>query len=525
MTENAKRRLLRTIKYVVIALPFVIGGIGFSRLYHGNVISAFYDSLCLYGLQLNIEKEEVNLLINIARWAAPCMTVAVLFTVLSAVFHNMQIRRKVNRKNSAAIHGDSRYIPVVAQKIGKSAVVSESPLAFRASRQILIFDNDYTMFQYMHIHERELFGDPKKTLYLCTERIARGSYKDQTLQICNLAENCGRSFWRDNLLEKGEQILVIIGFGNYGQEILTQGLLMNVRDVRSELQYHVFGNSREYQQLHHKLERFLNIGEDEASWIPGRDCVIFHGEQWQECPELLQKADRMILAYDEEERNLLILNELNKYFVMNRVYIKVFNAQILNTLWDVDQMRLVPFGTDEHMCEPEMILGESTVIRAKMCHATYIRNAPVQAGGCGKKASGTCDRTLAACISCPEFLAGWNAMNYFTKYSNVAQADHMYVKEQILMDGRKYPDGADKGRYLSEIYGELSEKEKSRMREIEHLRWMRYHYLQNWDYAPKRDKERRFHNLLVDFGDLEYREQVKDDDTYQTMFEIYSEGF
>ena len=63
------------------------------------------------------------------------------------------------------------------------------------------------------------------------------------------------------------------------------------------------------------------------------------------------------------------------------------------------------------------------------------------------------------------------------------------------------------------------------MREIEHLRWMRYHYLQNWDYAPKRDKERRFHNLLVDFGDLEYREQVKDDDTYQTMFEIYSEGF
>ena len=57
MTEKAKRRLLRTIKYVVIALPFVIGGIGFSRLYHGNVISAFYDSLCLYGLQLNIEKD------------------------------------------------------------------------------------------------------------------------------------------------------------------------------------------------------------------------------------------------------------------------------------------------------------------------------------------------------------------------------------------------------------------------------------------------------------------------------------
>ena len=102
-------------------------------------------------------------------------------------------------------------------------------------------------------------------------------------------------------------------------------------------------------------------------------------------------------------------------------------------------MRIVPFGTDEHMCEPEMILGESTMVRAKMCHATYIRNAPACAGGCKKKASKTCDRSLAACISCPEFLADWNDMNYFTKYSNVAQADHMRVKEQILMNDREYP--------------------------------------------------------------------------------------
>ncbi|MCU6763338.1 Uncharacterised protein [uncultured Roseburia sp.] len=524
MTEKRKRRLRQTVKFGIIASPFVIGGIGFSLLYGGSVISGFYDALCLYGLQLNVDKEDVNLLINIARWAAPCMTVAVLFTVLSAVFKNMQVRRKVRKKDAAAIHGDSRYIPVVGQKIGKHAVVSESPLSFRAPRQILIFDTDYEMFQYLHVHEKDLFGNPDKILYLCTERIARGSYKEQGLQICNLAENCGRAYWKENLLQKDEKIIVIIGFGNYGQEILNQGLLMNVRDITSDLQYHIFGNSKEYQHLHHKLSRFVNVGNDKENRVEGRDSVIFHEELWYEDEALIQAADRIILAYDEEERNLLILNELHKYFIMNKIYIKVFNEQILKTLWDIEKMQIVPYGTDEQMCEPEMILGESTLIRAKMCHATYIRNAPAEYGGCREKEAGSCQKTLNACISCPHFLQDWNSMNYFTKYSNVAQADHMCVKEQILMEGYTYPKGVKKGDFLKEIYRNLSDEEKNKMREIEHLRWMRYHYLQNWDYAPKRDKQKHFHNLLVDFSDLALEEQMKDDDTYNTMFEIYNEG-
>lgn len=525
MKEKTRRRLLRVLRLAIIASPFVIGGIGFCILYKGSYISGFYDALCLYGLQLNVDKEDVNLLINIARWAAPCMTVAVLFTVLSVLYQNFRDRMRARNKEAVAIHGDSRYIPMVGQKIGKSAIISDGIFSFRAPRQILVFDTDYKMFQFLHQHERELMGDPEKTLYLCTERITRGSYKDQSLQICNMAENCGRAYWKENLLEENEKVIVIIGFGNYGQEILNQGLMINVRDISSDLQYHIFGTQverEEYQHLHYKLKRFANVGEDERCIQPGKDSLIFHRENWYENEDLIQQADRIILAYDEEEDNLLVLNELNKYFFMNKIYIKVFNEQIINTLWDTKKLRITPFGTDEHMCEPEMILGESTIIHAKMCHATYSRSVPESYGGCPKMEKGQCHKSLKECIQCQWLNDDWNSNNYFTKYSNVAQADHMKVKEQILMKGREYPQGVKKGDYLSQIYQELPESEKMRMREIEHLRWMRYHYMYNWDYAPKKEKDKHRHNLLVDFDMLPESEKVKDDDTYKTMFEIYN---
>ena len=314
MKEKTRRRLLRVLRLAIIASPFVIGGIGFCILYKGSYISGFYDALCLYGLQLNVDKEDVNLLINIARWAAPCMTVAVLFTVLSVLYQNFRDRMRARNKEAVAIHGDSRYIPMVGQKIGKSAIISDGIFSFRAPRQILVFDTDYKMFQFLHQHERELMGDPEKTLYLCTERITRGSYKDQSLQICNMAENCGRAYWKENLLEENEKVIVIIGFGNYGQEILNQGLMINVRDISSDLQYHIFGTQaerEEYQHLHYKLKRFANVGEDERCIQPGKDSLIFHRENWYENEDLIQQADRIILAYDEEEDNLLVLNELS----------------------------------------------------------------------------------------------------------------------------------------------------------------------------------------------------------------------
>ena len=135
---------------------------------------------------------------------------------------------------------------------------------------------------------------------------------------------------------------------------------------------------------------------------------------------------------------------------------------------------------------------------------------------------GQCHKSLKECIQCQWLNDDWNSNNYFTKYSNVAQADHMKVKEQILMKGREYPQGVKKGDYLRQIYQELPESEKMRMREIEHLRWMRYHYMYNWDYAPKKEKDKHRHNLLVDFDMLSESEKVKDDDTYKTMFEIYN---
>lgn len=525
LNEKKKRLLISGLRFAVIVAPFVIGGIGFCILYQGHYISAFYDALCLYGLQLNIENDQVNMLINISRFAAPCMTVAILFTVLSVLFQNFRVRMKASRKTAVAIHGDSRYIPMFGEKIGKDAIISESVFSFRAPKQVLIFDTDYRMFQYLHEHEKELFEKKDITLYLCTERITRGHYKDQSLQICNFSENCARAFWTDNLVEKNEHCFVIIGFGNYGQEILSQGLMLNVYSANQQIEYHVFGHPeevKEYRCLHYKMDHFATLKENQTTVESDRDSVIFHSENWYTDRELISRADRIILAYDEEEDNLLILNELNKYFLTNKIYIKVFNEQIISTLWDVDKMPIISFGTDQDMCEPDMILGESTMAYAKMCHAAYCCSVPEEYGGCPKKAAGQCQKLLVECIECEWLNNDWNSNNYFTKYSNVAQADHMKIKEQILLGGRQYPKDMRKGDYLKDLYYHLSDDDHMQMLEIEHLRWMRYHFMYNWDYSSQKQKDKRLHNLLMDFRRLPLEEQKKDEDAYRTMFEIYN---
>lgn len=55
---------------------------------------------------------------------------------------------------------------------------------------------------------------------------------------------------------------------------------------------------------------------------------------------------------------------------------------------------------------------------------------------------------------------------------------------------------------------------------MEYIRWCRYHFMNNWDYAPKRNNGQRRHNLLVPFEKLDRKDQKKDMDAYLVLKEI-----
>ena len=49
------------------------------------------------------------------------------------------------------------------------------------------------------------------------------------------------------------------------------------------------------------------------------------------------------------------------------------------------------------------------------------------------------------------------------------------------------------------------------------MRWMRFHMLNNWQYAPVRNNARRLHPLLVPFDALDEADQIKDDYAWELL--------
>ena len=102
---------------------------------------------------------------------------------------------------------------------------------------------------------------------------------------------CARSYWRENPLSNTDDMIVLLGFGNYGMALLERAILTNVSNCDIEVQYHVFGDSRKFRQIHTNLNQIFGINER----MPGQDSIYFHEEDWTNAHDIISKADRIII--------------------------------------------------------------------------------------------------------------------------------------------------------------------------------------------------------------------------------------
>ena len=108
----------------------------------------------------------------------------------------------------------------------------------------------------------------------------------------------------------------------------------------------------------------------------------------------------------------------------------------------------------------------------------------------------------------------------FMRQSNIAAADHLYTKIRLLLpdeDIRRVTAEICKRAYA--VYKGLSGEGKERCRRLEHERWMRFHYMYNWRYAPVRDDSKREHDMLVDYEKLPEAEREKDGAAWELLNE------
>ena len=108
----------------------------------------------------------------------------------------------------------------------------------------------------------------------------------------------------------------------------------------------------------------------------------------------------------------------------------------------------------------------------------------------------------------------WRALDAFTRYSNVSAADYHEIQLKILKAIGE-PAEVEK----------LSPKSLELLAELEHIRWCRYHYLNNWRYGvpdngKAKDKTRRIHADLVPYESLTDSEKEKDRENIRVMLSI-----
>ena len=106
----------------------------------------------------------------------------------------------------------------------------------------------------------------------------------------------------------------------------------------------------------------------------------------------------------------------------------------------------------------------------------------------------------------------WRKLDSFSRSSNVSAADYHEVRLLMLKE---------QGQSAGQITPDLLEK----LSELEHIRWCRFHYLNNWKYGEPesgraKDAARHIHRDLIPYGELSESEKEKDRSSVRLLLSI-----
>ena len=305
----------------------------------------------------------------------------------------------------------------------------------------------------------------------------------ENLTLFHPYDCCAQRYWQDHGLKAQEQTLILIGDGKYAEALLTRGLLLNIFAPERTVSYHVFGNWDNYQRNHHRLAETVCLNGENADM----DCLHFHQDAWNAVPALLASAHRIILCLDDPEENRDILSQIHRYFpVTGEIHLLSRTPLPGQTV----------FGTEDTIYTAQLVLREQLTGAARAMHQIY-------RDSCGGNA--------------PE----WEQLSEFLRQSNIAAAGHLLTKIRLLLSDDSIcaitPENclAAYARYRS-----CSPEQKEICRRIEHRRWMRFHSMYNWCYAPVRSNPAREHPLMLPYERLSPAEQVKDDYAWELLEQL-----
>jgi len=295
---------------------------------------------------------------------------------------------------------------------------------------------------------------------------------------------CARSYWKDNPLHPMEDIIVIIGFGNYGTALLERAILTNINDSDFDVSDHVFGDSRRFRQMHVSLGAAMAINERR----PGHDSIFFHDGGWESEHDIIRDADRIIICDDRVETGWDIYWQIQRFYKhKDRIYLR--------------SNRVAPgvryFGTNEQ------IFTVSQIVRTRLNDAARLMNDLYR-------------RSVEDSLD-------WDELNDRLKQSKIAAADHLIMKIRLLLNDRTVPEVSYET--LRAAYESLCEAKKDSakldmLRRIEHARWVRFYTYFNWKYGKVNDEYRREDPMICEYEELTEDQKAYHDRAWDLIGEL-----
>ena len=467
-----RRRAFFVMHICLLFLPFVLGFIGNIMAGITNPSEAAFQSLLYYFL--NSTEAPSNVLQEIARWLAPAMVASGLIAWIQNIHKGVRNFFVGNFTNSVAVYGDGEDADYLLTQLGRRGIHGGQDFV-KAKRYVFVGSEDENFHRYERFHDA--IGNAP--VYLRSGNLVDRKSGGRFV-LFNPEETAARQYWKERpiyALAKARNYqmdICIIGFGKLGQNLLNYGILDNIFHPDQTITYHCFGDSAEFRKLNH------GYGYIE-------DKVVFHDEEWYDCIDIIRSAARVILCDD-----IAVLTKM--VFAIPGLTIDVLTDRI----HDLDRFEyggtLIPFDWRKEALNIENIFRESLLEDAKSINYQYVKLYTQ-----GGKVDITKEQA-------------WDRLDTFDRYSNISSADYHIIQRGMLKVEGVTPEALiDPENY--ELLQLLSE--------LEHIRWTRYHYLNNWtpgEPGTKKDKVLRKHPMLVAFDALTEENKQKDRNNLFTLF-------
>lgn len=445
-------------------IPFVLGFIGYYYVGKVDFGNAIYATILIYFL--NPVSDVDNLLVLSAKILGVFVTtsfIIVEFSRFSSRLRRFALRffpdatmiysNLENRKSLAKIF---RHVHI--------SDLSETKVYAHVNCHFIAFNQDVDTIHFFEENREDL---KNKKVYLLFHEMDSflPDFKEIDVHVVNINDLLARTYWRkyhlyDALKKDKKMCIAIIGKDNAARAIFKYAYLNNLYFLEQEIEYHLWGL------------RVQDISFIKNLRMDNGDVVKIHEEDYLQSLEEISAMSRVILV-DEWEigliQNLLFYNpQLEIHFYSD---IKIELATFFGS------ERVLSFGEIQQRFTEDGIKKEQIYRGGKLFNFDYELRKN------GIKSADVLNFEM-------EMENAWKELSAFKKSSSLARADHHWIDLRLK--------------------SEFPEHHEAYFWELEHIRWCRFHYINNWHYASKRSDSAREHPLLVPFEQLTHEEMSKD---------------